>query len=611
MKASAIQIHWHEEAPIYSCHFEPHGRGRLATAGGDGLIYVWELTQTENSLPKVSHLSTLKRHAGGAVNAVRFDPKGEHIASAGDDGCVIIWVPSDAKDPKDLDNSTSEDKEFWRVLRTCRSASGTEIYDLAWSPDGRYLIAGAMDNVARIYDARDGQCVRQIAEHSHYVQGVAWDPLNEYVATQSSDRSLNVYNLKTKDGVQVTNAQTSSKMVLPGFSKRVPAGSPAPEALASPSPSAPGTPTISMMRPPAITPSRRSSFNDSNRGRSASPAPVVPLPAVMGSPAKPKSTVLYHDEALLSFFRRLTFTPDGSLLLAPAGIHKSEDTVDTVYIYTRAGFHKPPVAHLPNQKKPAVAIRCCPKVFKLREPQPTKHATYDSSSGEEMHALPPTETSAQPQEGGPTGDAFNLPYAIVYAVATHDSVLIYNTQQRHPLAVLSNLHYATFTDLTWTPDGHTLLMSSTDGYCSACVFEAGELGQVFENPPFVKHAKQEFIMPERAVSPARSSSVASSGKDHGPQPSPLGALQMQTPPGTPATVVLPPSLSSSTSNPSSLAGPTSSSSSQPVGSDERPTKKRRVQPTLVTPAATPRELDQEQQKERIDHTAAERPEAAS
>lgn len=33
-----------------------------------------------------------------------------------------------------------------------------------------------------------GSCVHQIQDHAHYVQGVAWDPLNEYLATQSSDR---------------------------------------------------------------------------------------------------------------------------------------------------------------------------------------------------------------------------------------------------------------------------------------------------------------------------------------------------------------------------------------------------------------------------------------
>jgi WD40 repeat protein len=38
----------------------------------------------------------------------------------------------------------------------CRS-SGTEIYDLAWSPDAAYFIIGSMDNIARIYNAGSGK----------------------------------------------------------------------------------------------------------------------------------------------------------------------------------------------------------------------------------------------------------------------------------------------------------------------------------------------------------------------------------------------------------------------------------------------------------------------
>jgi chromatin assembly factor 1 subunit B len=45
-----------------------------------------------------------------------------------------------------------------------------------------------------------GKCVREIVEHSHYVQGAAWDPLNEYIATQSSDRSMHVYRISAKQG---------------------------------------------------------------------------------------------------------------------------------------------------------------------------------------------------------------------------------------------------------------------------------------------------------------------------------------------------------------------------------------------------------------------------
>jgi len=80
-----------------------------------------------------------------------------------------------------------------------------EVYDIAWSPTGEYVIAGSTDNCARIFNVAEGKhlaqqptfiysyfilgaCVREIAEHNHYVQGVAWDPMNEYIATQSSDR---------------------------------------------------------------------------------------------------------------------------------------------------------------------------------------------------------------------------------------------------------------------------------------------------------------------------------------------------------------------------------------------------------------------------------------
>lgn len=46
--------------------------------------------------------------------------------------------------------------------------------------------------------------IQQIKDHNHYVQGVAWDPLGEYIATQSSDRTCRIYHIsknKKKDFV--------------------------------------------------------------------------------------------------------------------------------------------------------------------------------------------------------------------------------------------------------------------------------------------------------------------------------------------------------------------------------------------------------------------------
>ena len=78
------------------------------------------------------------------------------LASAGDDGNTLLWVPSETHiHSAPLGDDGLEDKETWRVKHMCRS-SGSEIYDLAWSPDGTFFITGSMDNVARIYNAHTG-----------------------------------------------------------------------------------------------------------------------------------------------------------------------------------------------------------------------------------------------------------------------------------------------------------------------------------------------------------------------------------------------------------------------------------------------------------------------
>ncbi|CAN9178447.1 unnamed protein product [Alternaria alternata] len=541
MKAAPLLVSWHNEnAPIYSAHFEPHGKGRLATAGGDNNVRLWNV-ETHGEERRVTYLSTLVKHTQ-AVNVVRWCPRGEMLASAGDDGNVLLWVPAENQTTHNFEEGL-EDKETWRVKAMCRSI-GSEIYDLAWSPDGVFFITGSMDNIARIYNAQTGSIVRQIAEHNHYVQGVAWDPMNEYIATQSSDRSVHIYTLKNKDG-QFSLAQHSkvTKMDLPA--RRVSSNSPAPPdfggrasfvadsmAIGSPVPSMPGTPqslALPTMHPPPTSHSRRSSFGSSpSMRRSASPAPSMPLPAVMpNSPSISsigtigvRNAPIYFNETLTSFFRRLTFAPDGSLLFTPAGQYKAihpsigeakpaEDITNTVYIYTRAGLNKPPVAYLPGHKKPSVAVRCSPVYYTLRQTvPPTRQITIDTSNMDDeipslpepvMPSKPPTSHSSMdppPITSAPSPS----PKPLSTVTKAHrwrsffpiwDAIHIYDTQQQKPLCIVSNLHFATFTDITWSNDGSMLLMTSSDGFCSSVTFAPGELGEKYTGPLAVHSRPQQ------------------------------------------------------------------------------------------------------------------------
>lgn len=108
-----------------------------------------------------------------AVNVVRFAPKGtllpyialdlakyvigDMLASAGDDGNTLLWVPSETHNHTSAFGEDGlEEKETWRIKLMCRSL-GSEIYDLAWSPDAIFFITGSMDNIARIYNAQNGR----------------------------------------------------------------------------------------------------------------------------------------------------------------------------------------------------------------------------------------------------------------------------------------------------------------------------------------------------------------------------------------------------------------------------------------------------------------------
>jgi chromatin assembly factor 1 subunit B len=283
----------------------------------------------------------------------------------------------------------------------------------------------------------------------------------------------------------------------------------------TPSTSVPSTPQLAnalppnaAMNPPSSTTkpgSRRSSFSGSQAaaspalsaavfpGRGRSPSPMPQLPAIRAPPPA-ISQKLYGDESVTRFFRRLTFSPDGSLLMTPAGQIEdqlfrgspmlgarsvSQDgsgsepptaggkpkNIDagrpTVFIYSRANLARAPIAHLPGHKTASVAIRFSPIFYDLRSHPSTaepKTVMLDREEKGPIHVSltmppppPPKEKDGKKEDekSGGLGSVFDMPYRLIYAVACQDSVLLYDTQQAGPIAIFRGLHYAGFTDIAW------------------------------------------------------------------------------------------------------------------------------------------------------------------
>lgn len=396
-------MHWHEEnSPIYSVSFQRKADDmtRLATAGGDNNVRIWNvMADRDASSTSVEYLLTLRKHTQ-AVNVVRFDPNGSCLMTAGDDGKVIFWTKSSTI-TQEFGHQDDDNRESWVAGKIYNAE--LEVYDACWSPDSSYVAIGSMDNTIRIIEAQSGNKVAQTLSHTHYVQGIAWDPLNEYIATQSADRTLQLHKLLFSEAnVEVTTSAKFSRCEFPA--------------------------------------AKRKSDGDGDKNTQARPK---------------RSTLLYHSETLQSFFRRLAFSPDGLLLVTTLGVYRLGDkdekndeaesdssVTNTVYIHIRSGFNKQPICHLPGLPKPAIAIAFSPIYYESLNP-----------------------------------GVFKLPYKMVFAVATQNSVFVYDTESLNALGVVENLHYSTITDLSWEKDGQRIMISSADGFCSVIKFTLDIFGE--------------------------------------------------------------------------------------------------------------------------------------
>lgn len=162
------------------------------------------------------------------------------------------------------------DKEIWLIHKILRGHM-EDVYDLNWSQDSQSLISGSVDNSAIVWDVQKAKSTAIIKEHKGFVQGVAWDPLNKYLATLCTDRFLRIFDAQTKKNVQRNNKSV--------------------------------------------------------------------LPVAKSSHLFEQNVRLFHDDTLQTFFRRLSFSPDGSLIVVPAGVAEVEGSsakpINTTYIYTR------------------------------------------------------------------------------------------------------------------------------------------------------------------------------------------------------------------------------------------------------------------------------------
>ncbi|HVI85137.1 MAG TPA: protein kinase, partial [bacterium] len=154
--------------------FSPTG-DRLASAGGDGTVKMWNSTTGKM-------IQTFPAHTDSVVS-VAFHPDGKHLASRGADLKVKVW-----------DLTATDQAVFTERCDATRKVASS--YTVAFSPDGRHLATGT-NGAVRVWDWKNRQLLPSLPGHEKNAISVAFSRDGRWLASASTGEGVNLWDSQT------------------------------------------------------------------------------------------------------------------------------------------------------------------------------------------------------------------------------------------------------------------------------------------------------------------------------------------------------------------------------------------------------------------------------
>jgi WD40 repeat protein len=158
-----------ETLPLPFAKFEP------LSAASNKPLDIWG--GLLSALTANTHLLTFLHEHKLPVRSVAFNPDGTMLASAGDDGQILLWRTRDHRDPDKL-----------------AAKARTEIYALAFHPSNTLLAAGEKDGTVTLWDLKRRAPIWAV-ENISAVRSLAFSPDCKWLAMAGRFEEINIWNV--------------------------------------------------------------------------------------------------------------------------------------------------------------------------------------------------------------------------------------------------------------------------------------------------------------------------------------------------------------------------------------------------------------------------------
>jgi WD40 repeat protein/nucleoside phosphorylase len=190
---------------VLAVAWEPEGN-RIASAGGDGVVRIWDAGSTQTLLTYRGHAWLFKKvNWLPKIYTIAWSPEGLRLGSAGDGRKVYVWDATTGQ-------TITEYQEHSGML--------SSVFALAWSADGKRIASacstGGFDKTVHVWNAKTGGTM--LHYDSSYglipdfsVSSLTWSPQGDRIASTCGDKTIRLWNATT--GKPISRFKTSSDWV--------------------------------------------------------------------------------------------------------------------------------------------------------------------------------------------------------------------------------------------------------------------------------------------------------------------------------------------------------------------------------------------------------------